>query len=529
MAVDRPSARAGSAPGPKASSLGTSLLLLILACVAPAVAVVGLLSSEVWRLSQKTLHEETITLARTVIASVDRDLAEVESGLRVLATSPELASGDLEAFHRRASLAVASQIVYNYILTEPGGRMVLNTLVPWGKPLPASGTPAALEEVFRTGKPVLTDWFIGPVTGKPALAMGVPVYRAGRVVYSLNIGLTPSKIGELLARTRLPGEWVASVLDGRGTILARTRDGARYEGRSAVAAVREAMTRAGEGSLEAVTVDGQPVVTAFSRSARWGWSAAVGAPKAVLEAALSRLVGWTAFGIVLAVGLGTLVAARLGRKVAGSIRGLNDAALSLGTGRPFRLPAVQWREAEAVGRALGQAAALLEREHHRATHDPLTGLANRALYDELLRHELAQADRDQGRIALVALDLDGFKAVNDTYGHGAGDEVLKAAADRIQTCLRDSDVASRLGGDEFTVLLPGCDRPTAARVAGRLVERLSEPYPGSVGQAVSSSAGVAAFPEAGASAQALAAAADRALYRAKEGGKHRVATEPPGF
>jgi len=511
---------------PKVSSLGRSLVLLVLVCWLPAVIVSGFLAAEAWRLLREKTAEKTVTLAREIAGSLDQELAGIESGLAVLATSPELARGDLGAFHTVASAAVLSQIVYNYIVTEPGGRMVLNTLVPWGEALPTGGTPAVLEKVFSTGRPVLTGYFIGPVTRKPALAMGVPVTIGGKVRYSLNIGLTPPKVAEILSRSELPDQWVASVLDAQGTIIARTRDGTRFEGSPAVPAVRRLLNLQSEGSLEATTVDGTPVVTSFSRSRRWDWAVAVGAPRVVLEAELARLMGWAAAGALLAVVLGLGVASRLGRRVTGSIRGLNDAALALGEGQPVRLPKVQWAEAEAVGRALVQASELMAREHHRATHDPLTGLANRALFDELLRHEFGSAERLRGPLALVALDLDGFKGVNDTFGHAAGDLVLREAADRIQSQLRSSDTAARLGGDEFSVLLSGCPAEAARAVAQRLVDRLSEPYPGEVGHAVTSSAGVVTSVGGSPALNDLVHRADEALYRAKAAGKGCVAGEP---
>jgi diguanylate cyclase (GGDEF)-like protein len=156
-----------------------------------------------------------------------------------------------------------------------------------------------------------------------------------------------------------------------------------------------------------------------------------------------------------------------------------------------------------------------------AQHDPLTGLPNRLLFDEFAHRRLALALRQKRALSLLALDLDGFKGVNDTLGHAAGDDVLKAAARRLESAVRASDMVARIGGDEFMVLLYDVDVTTAMDTAQRMVGLLSAPYVG-VSVAVSASVGVAMYGCASDTWQDLAARADQALYVAKEQGKHRA-------
>ena len=118
--------------------------------------------------------------------------------------------------------------------------------------------------------------------------------------------------------------------------------------------------------------------------------------------------------------------------------------------------------------SLLEARDLHDQLRHQATHDRLTGLANRALFDERL-------DGVIGAAAVLLVDLDGFKEINDTYGHHAGDAVLGAVADRLRRCVPASATAARLGGDEFAVLLPGADEPTARLLADRFTALLAEP------------------------------------------------------
>ncbi len=168
---------------------------------------------------------------------------------------------------------------------------------------------------------------------------------------------------------------------------------------------------------------------------------------------------------------------------------------------------------------------LLERETHRSLHDPLTGLYNRRAFAEQLAQAFAREDRQSGRLALVLLDLDHFKKLNDTFGHAAGDAALKNAADVLRR-QRGGDVAARYGGEEFVVMLPGANEAGAARFAERLraaIEHATIEF-GGRSLAVTASLGVAIWPGDAADAESLLDAADRALYAAKAAGRNRVVT-----
>ena len=157
-----------------------------------------------------------------------------------------------------------------------------------------------------------------------------------------------------------------------------------------------------------------------------------------------------------------------------------------------------------------------------ARYDSLTGLPNRSFFLDTLERTLSRASRREARAALVFLDLDGFKAVNDRLGHAAGDAVLQAVADRLRAGTRTSDLVARIGGDEFTVLVQDLARPDdAALVARGLLDRLVRPV--AIGDdeiSLSASAGISVYPEDGTDAQALLRHADLAMYRAKNEGKN---------
>jgi diguanylate cyclase (GGDEF)-like protein len=159
---------------------------------------------------------------------------------------------------------------------------------------------------------------------------------------------------------------------------------------------------------------------------------------------------------------------------------------------------------------------------HLARHDPLTELPNRTLLRERLAQELAGAQRRGGRLALFYLDIDRFKAVNDTYGHAGGDELLRVVADRIRSVAPVEGTVARLSGDEFAILQPGIEDPEAARaVAARILRAFANPI-GLSGQRISVgvSIGIAIGPENGETPDQLLKSADLALYRAKDEGRN---------
>lgn len=167
---------------------------------------------------------------------------------------------------------------------------------------------------------------------------------------------------------------------------------------------------------------------------------------------------------------------------------------------------------------------LAERENdHRARHDSLTGLPNRHGLVNVANARLAAA-RGSGRpLSLLFVDLDGFKAVNDTYGHAAGDTLLKLVAERLRQMLRADDVAARIGGDEFVMLVDDREEAETLALAQTLIAEVSSSYDlgGGLQANIGLSIGIAMAPEHGESIEALLAAADAALYEAKSQGKCR--------
>ncbi len=180
-------------------------------------------------------------------------------------------------------------------------------------------------------------------------------------------------------------------------------------------------------------------------------------------------------------------------------------------------------------RDVTEARRLADALRHRAMHDVLTGLFNREQFMQLLQVSIAQAARNERHCAVLLLDLDDFKGVNDTYGHAAGDQVLIEVAARLRRGLRGADVVARLGGDEFTVLLTDVRHPDDAQdVANKLLDMLSAPFAlDGVQVELGASIGIALCQDKQSDAMTLLRYADLAMYTAKSGGRHRAVVYEP--
>ena len=502
-------------------SLKSALLMLAILCVLPSAAISAWLLYSNFELRRNQAEQSTALLARQVSADLESELAAIESALKVLAAAPELQTKDLAGFHERASRALVAGTVYNYVLTDRAGRQVMNTLRPLGTPLPTSGTPPQIASVFSQGRAVLTDMFMGPVTKKPAIAMGVPVKVNDEVVYSLNIGLSTDRMNELLRRQQLPEGWLIAILDRSGTIVGRSREAERFIGEKAAPELRDAVAIQTEARLRSHTKEGDAAFAAVIPLQRWQWAVAVGLHESTLYAGTQDMIMRALLGTALALGTSLLLALWLARRVLGTMRDINNAAKALSKGLPFKPPAVEFREAEALGDALRQASQAMELVTFQSQHDALTLLPNRTMFRAFAERQLELVQRNNTGLAVIAIDLDHFKTVNDQQGHAIGDAVLIEAARRIKEAVRSSDMPARFGGDEFVVLLSETDPAEASHTANRIVEALGQPYT-MAAYPVTGSAGVALYPRDGATLDTLMAAADTALYAAKSAGRARV-------
>jgi diguanylate cyclase (GGDEF)-like protein/PAS domain S-box-containing protein len=180
---------------------------------------------------------------------------------------------------------------------------------------------------------------------------------------------------------------------------------------------------------------------------------------------------------------------------------------------------------------ISQSQAMTRKMTHLAHHDSLTGLPNRVLLIERISHGIVLAERHRKRLALVFMDLDEFKRVNDSLGHAVGDKLLRSVADHLAECVRATDTLCRQGGDEFVMLLSEIEEPQdAAQVVDKLRVALAAPYlVAGYDLNVTLSAGIAVFPDHGNDAETLMQNADTAMYRAKARGRDGYLFYRPGM
>lgn len=255
-------------------------------------------------------------------------------------------------------------------------------------------------------------------------------------------------------------------------------------------------------------------------------------------------------GIVLCTAISAWVALYLARRqlrgITGPLRSLAAVAHAARSERAFerRVPPATIAELDNLGNDFNALLDELEswQTHlqsenetlaHQASHDSLTGLPNRAFFEGRLMRALRSAHKLNERVAVLFLDSDRFKDINDNFGHAAGDAVLMAVASRVKAQLREEDLVARLGGDEFAVLLtPLHKTEDAERIADKIIASMEAPIeiPGALEVLTSVSIGIAVYPEHGGTPSTLLDAADGAMYQAKRftrGAQHTAGSEHP--
>jgi diguanylate cyclase (GGDEF)-like protein len=508
-----------------APSIRSRLIWLVMACIVPASLMVVKMISADYELARAAFIRSAMTTAHANAMAVDKEFAVIESTLKALATSPGLAGDDLRPFYEQARAICASQNIFNILLEDGSGQQLINTFRPYGTALPSTGLGPALTYMRNNDATAISQVYMGPISKRYVVSVGIPVTRQPLGFHALSAVVMVERFGAILAQQQYPDNWITSILDNKGTVVARTSDMKRFVGQNSIPEVLERLRELPEGAFETRTPDGKPILAVLAKATNSQWTVAIGIPLEVLNAELFNKLWVLVLATVVLLGGGLLFAWQIGDRISKSIRGLVAPALALGAGDSIEPATYGLREANEVGQALVNASRMHARARHEATHDPLTGLANRAMFTEFLSHQLSLAQRNQESMAVLYLDLDNFKFINDTHGHGAGDELLKAAAGRLRAELRKSDMAARLGGDEFAVVLVSSDEVDAAGVVEKLGECLAQPYLiGGQALLAEASIGVAVYPQSGASTDQLIACADDAMYQCKAARKKARAT-----
>lgn len=508
-----------------APGIRMSLAVLIVACILPVALVSALLIYNFYGHERAQLTVNAVSRARAMASVVDRDFGNIQASLLALSTSPFLANGDLRGFHTQAVSALRNMHAESIVVLGPTGRLLLSTSRDFEAPLPNLVNPPELMRFLETGKPGVSDLFVGPLSGRLILLITLPIKRNGLLAYTLNATLAPAQLMSVLTEQTLPDTWRAVIIDSTGRAAARTHEMKNFFGKKVSPDLLQRMSVSGEDAFESRTLEGRSVLTVYSRSPLTRWTVALGLPLDELTAGLRQTLVWLIIATFAALVIGLALAWLIGGRIARSIGSLTKTAAALGAGERLIIPNLHFREANQLRQALLAAAANLQQARYDSHHDALTGLANRALFHIVVSKQLALCQRNKTELVILYIDLDGFKKVNDTHGHASGDMLLRAVSSRIKAATRDSDIAARLGGDEFAVALIHTDLKNAAAFAERLIEMISEPYQiGEISAEISASVGIAGYPISAKDVNTLMKNADYAMYKAKSMGKRRACT-----
>ena len=296
----------------------SEFLLVVLATAVPVwlASAVLLYNAEID--ARALVERDAAAAARAVMVAVDRDVAAATALAQTLATSQSLLEGNLARFYVRARDAIQrSDVGSNVVLSDASGQQVLNTLQPFGQPLPRHGNPNIVQTVFATAKPVISDLYIGGLMRRPVLSVEVPVIRDGKVIYDLSIGLFPERKSAILRQQHLPDGWIAGVIDSTGTIIARSRDEAQFVGQKATPAFLQVISQEpfGVSKTAGRTLDGVSVSTAWARSDLSGWTVAIAVPTAELTSRVWRFLALSIVCVLSLVVINLAVAAAIGRRL----------------------------------------------------------------------------------------------------------------------------------------------------------------------------------------------------------------------
>ncbi len=545
--VEAPLPSPPGAAAPRRLQLGINAWLLVLTFVAlvPLFIFSAYAVLEIQRGRQEKVSGDVDDLAQrsqSTTAAVGERLDSLVGHLQTLASSDAALNGNLQALFLHAQrMAAASPGIVGVALVDRNFRLAFSTPDGFDDEFADARHTGAAASVFATGQPAVSGHFAGAASGQSLISIGVPVARSGRVAYCLLMVVTSESLNQLLARQRLPPEWMAGIVDQNGTLVARTHRPERYVGGPISSTLAARIARDDFGVDNAVSAEGIEVKASISPIGAWGWKLVVGVPRAVLDEPLSRsMIELVATGLTFAA-LGLSAGFALSGLVTRNASHLAATSRALISGRAFKVrrsPIAEFDDMAASltladRRARQISAALSHTEMRqqesdaqllRARTDSLTGLARRGLFLEQAQRLVPDSGSPE-RLALLFVDLDDFKRLNDRLGHEVGDQLLGRMAGILRTVSRSADVLGRLGGDEFVVAIrtpADAIVATAEAIARRVIEALDAADMG-----VGCSIGIAQWMPGQDDMASLLRRADEAMYGAKKLGKNRFMVWQP--
>lgn len=464
-----------------------------------------------------------LSVAQDRATEIQLLLQKAQAMLRVLTVSKPAQLGDLAGLHE---LAVAARPLHpdaaDICLFNAEGQVLFSTEQPLGSALPLHPPAAGVIERLQKGEMVVSSLYLNAAHKQHELALSVPLQLGNLGMHELRLAMRSQALSAHLARAGLHGELGAALMDDSGMVLARSSDAQRFVGQRASQSVQALLAQASGSVSDTADLLGREMRMAQVAVAGAPWHVVSGVPRAQLqEAERSTLLQLALLGavcIALSIACSLALGLYLGRQMrkVAAFHSTSPADLA-SESASFNV-----RELHVVAHALVNAAEnerAASDQAARAQLDGLTGLARRPLFISSGQRIAAEALRRRLCVAALYIDLDGFKALNDSRGHAAGDAALVRVAGLIKDCIRSEDCAGRLGGDEFGVFLSApasALRHIAMAVSSRLVSRVGQ-LPDGLGCSI----GIAVAEQPPFEIEALLAEADAAMFKAKKAGKNR--------
>lgn len=515
---------------PSFSSLRVRLFLLVLTAVLPALGVVFYTALEQRRSATVEAQETALRLARLASSNQGQLIGGVRQLLVSLSQLPEIRARDAEACSAFLSKLLQQYPLYANLGAARADGTLLCSALPVHAPVNLSDR-AYFQRAIQTRDFAIGDYQIGRITGKATVNFGYPVIEDGRIEAVIFSALDLTWLNRLASEAELPPGSTFSVIDRNGTVLVQYPDPERWVGRSLKNAsfVRTILDQR-TGVAEAASMEGIPSLFGFAplfgAQGVGDVYVGIGIPREAAFSEVNRILSRHLLGLGL-VSFLTLLAAWVGSDlfILRQVNALAETTQRFAAG-DFSVrngPSYRKGELGLLARTFDKMAESIQKHamalEHQASHDKLTDLPNVALLRDRLHQAILAGQREQKPLALLIVDLDRFKEINNTLGHKNGDLILRAVGVRLQETLRKSDTVARMAGDKFAALLPMTGIEGSIKAARKIAKRLEEPFSlEGLALDVEVSIGIALFPDHGEEAELLIRRADVAISLARQTG-----------